>query len=61
MNAIFKKGDIVCALVNPAKVLLIRLFARNVYYCDVYNHPEEKEKVYFGRELKRYEAPLKLR
>lgn len=54
MSNLFKVGDKVFAKVNPTKLLIVRLFARNVYYCDVYNHPEEKEQVYFERELALY-------
>lgn len=51
MNKLFKTGDIVCAKVNPTRSLVVRVFARGVYYCDIKNHPEEKEQVYFEREI----------
>lgn len=54
MSNKFKAGDMVCAKVSPSKVLVVRIFARKVYYCDVYNHPEEKEQVYFEREISLY-------
>lgn len=54
MNNLFKSGDMVCAKVNPSKPLVVRIFARKVYYCDVYNHPDEKEQVYFEREISFY-------
>ncbi|RCW92839.1 hypothetical protein [Winogradskyella arenosi] len=54
MSNLFKSGDIVCAKVNPTKSLKVRIFARKVYYCDVYNQPEEKEEVYFEREIEFY-------
>lgn len=54
MSNKFKAGDMVCAKVNPNKALVVRIFARKVYYCDVYNHPEEKEQVYFEREISFY-------
>ncbi|WP_242121664.1 hypothetical protein [Aestuariivivens sediminicola] len=54
MKNLFKTGDIVSTKVNPKKPLKVRLFARKVYYCDVYNHPEEKEEVYFEREIEIY-------
>lgn len=57
MKNAFKAGDIVCAKVAPTKPLKVRLFARKVYYCDVLNHPEEKEKVYFEREITFYIGP----
>ncbi|RNL95195.1 hypothetical protein ED312_00930 [Sinomicrobium pectinilyticum] len=52
MNNLFKTGDVVCAKINPTQPLVVRVFARGVYYCDVKNHPEEKEQVYFEREIK---------
>ncbi|MBC9796020.1 hypothetical protein [Sinomicrobium weinanense] len=51
MSNLFKTGDMVCAKVNPTRPLVVRVFARGVYYCDVKNHPEEKEQVYFEREI----------
>lgn len=54
MKNIFKTGDIVCAKVNPIKPLKVRVFARKVYYCDVLNEPNEKEEVYFEREIELY-------
>lgn len=54
MKNIFKTGDIVCAKINPRKPLKVRLFARKVYYCDVLNEPNEKEEVYFEREIELY-------
>lgn len=50
----FKSGDIVCAKVNPTTPLKVRVFARKFYYCDVLDQPDEKEKVYFAREIKFY-------
>ncbi len=37
MSDLFKSGDIVCAKVNPTKSLKVRIFARKVHHCDVYN------------------------
>ncbi|MCB0474279.1 MAG: hypothetical protein KDC69_01320 [Flavobacteriaceae bacterium] len=54
MNNLFKAGDMVCAKVAPTKPLVVRIFARKVYYCDVFNRPEEKEQVYFEREIAFY-------
>lgn len=56
MENIFKSGDIVCAKVNPAKPLKVRVFARKVYYCDVLNKTNQKEEVYFEREIEMYYA-----
>lgn len=54
MKNIFKSGDIVCAKINPSKPLKVRIFARRVYYCDVLNKLNEKEEVYFEREIEFY-------
>jgi len=51
MSDLFQKGDRVCAKNNRSKPLAVRIFARKVYYCDVVGHPEEKEEVYFEREI----------
>jgi len=51
MKNLYKPGDIVCAINNKAKPLVVRIMARNVYYCNVLNQPQEKEHVYFEREL----------
>ena len=54
MEALFKPGDIVCAKVNPNKPLKIKYFVRRIYYCDILNLPNEKEEVYFEREIEVY-------
>lgn len=54
MNNLFNPGDIVCTKVNPLKPLKVRLYARRIYYCDNFKFPEEKEEVFFERELKLY-------
>jgi hypothetical protein len=56
MNRLFKSGDLVCTKVNPLKALKVRLYARHVYYCDVYNRPGEKEEIYFEKELELYKT-----
>lgn len=55
----YKKGDIVCAKVRPLVPLVIRIYARKIYYCTVKNDPSAKELVYFGRELKPYQEDPK--
>ncbi|UGU16765.1 hypothetical protein LS482_02570 [Sinomicrobium kalidii] len=57
MSNLFKTGDVVCAKADPAHPLVVRVFARGVYYCDVKNHPEEKEQVYFEREITVFNRP----
>ena len=54
MEALFKPGDIVCAKVNPNKPLKIKYFVRRIYYCDILDLPNEKEEVYFEREIEVY-------
>ncbi|TXN35242.1 hypothetical protein FVB32_11685 [Flagellimonas hymeniacidonis] len=48
----YKIGDIVCAKVRPSVLLVVRLYARKVYYCTIQNDPLANELVYFDRELK---------
>ncbi|WP_411028794.1 hypothetical protein [Spongiimicrobium sp. 3-5] len=48
----FKIGDVVCAKVRPSVSLVVRLYARKVYYCAIQNNPLANELVYFDRELK---------
>jgi hypothetical protein len=59
MKNLFKTGDIVSTKVNPRKPLKVRVFARKVYYCDVINMPNEKEEVYFEREIELYNPQRK--
>ncbi len=51
MSNLFKSGDMVCAKVNPTKPLKVRIFARKVYYCNVYNQPKEKGKFILKEKL----------
>ncbi|WP_350289208.1 hypothetical protein [uncultured Croceitalea sp.] len=52
----FEIGDVVCAKVSPSIVLVVRLYARKIYYCTLQNQPNANEQVYFERELKPYEG-----
>ncbi|MCX2678910.1 hypothetical protein OOZ15_03065 [Galbibacter sp. EGI 63066] len=55
----FKIGDTVCAKVRPSVMLVVRLYARRIYYCTIENDdPTAKELAYFDRELKPYEGNL---
>jgi hypothetical protein len=47
----YKAGDTVFAKENPGLTLIIRRFVDDIYYCRVFDHPEQKEYVYFQREL----------
>lgn len=48
----FKKGDFVCAKVKPLEELIVRIFARKIYYCIIVE--TGKEVVYFEKELELY-------
>lgn len=47
----FKEGETVFAIVNPKEKLVIRRYVDSIYYCQLKEHPEQKELVYFEREL----------
>jgi hypothetical protein len=51
MSNKFKEGEIVFAIVNPKEKLVIRRYVDRIYYCQLKAHPEQKELVYFEREL----------
>lgn len=44
------------AKVNPSLRLAVRRYAKRIYYCTNVAHPQEKELVYFERELMDNEA-----
>ncbi len=50
----FKIGDFVFAKVRPSVPLVVRLYERRIYYCNVKMDPSAKELVYFERELMPY-------
>ncbi|MGW9684435.1 hypothetical protein [Flagellimonas sp. 2504JD1-5] len=52
----FKIGDVVCAKVRPSVSLVVRLYARKVYYCAIQNDPLANELVYFDRELNSWDT-----
>ncbi|GAB3651176.1 hypothetical protein GCM10028791_19530 [Echinicola sediminis] len=47
----YNPGDIVYAKVNPNVKLVIRRYIDRIYYCKVHEFPENKDLVYFEREL----------
>lgn len=47
----YKAGDIVFAKAAPDIKLKVRRYVDRIYYCQIYDHPEKKEVVYFEREL----------
>lgn len=47
----YKEGQVVFAKVNPSLKLVIRRYIDRIYYCKIHNKPDQKELVYFEREL----------
>ena len=47
----YKEGDIVSAKTNPGLKLVIRRYIKRIYYCKIQKAPNQKELVYFEREL----------
>ncbi len=51
MVNVYQEGDIVYAKVNPTLELIVRRFIKEIYYCQTKDNLEEKDLVYFEREL----------
>lgn len=47
----YKEGEVVYALVNPNVKLVVRRYLDRVYYCKVQADLNQKEQVYFEREI----------
>jgi hypothetical protein len=47
----YPEGSFVYAKVNPSLKLAVRRYIKRIYYCTNLEHPQEKEQVYFEREL----------
>jgi len=47
----YQEGEIVCAKTDPTLKLIIRRYVKRIYYCKVQQNPDQKELVYFEREL----------
>ncbi len=47
----YKEGETVYAKVNPECKLIVRRYVKRIYYCTIRDNPEEKELVFFEREL----------
>ncbi|WP_181308715.1 hypothetical protein [Rufibacter sp. XAAS-G3-1] len=47
----YAQGTVVVAKINPSQKLVVRRFAKRVYYCTVQENPSQKDLVYFEREL----------
>ena len=48
---IYKEGEEVFATENPSETLIIRRYVDRIYYCKIKSNPNQKEKVFFEREL----------
>jgi hypothetical protein len=48
---IYKQGDTVHPISNPALKLIIRRFADRIYYCQDPEDPSHKEFAFFEREI----------
>jgi hypothetical protein len=51
IELIFPEGSVVYAKVNPGLKLMVRRYAKRIYYCTAPEQPSQRELVYFGREL----------
>lgn len=51
VNKLYKAGQTVYSRKNPKKALIVRAFLNKIYYCYVKDSPDDKEEVYFEREL----------
>ena len=47
----YEEGSIILAKANPETRLLIMKYLQRIYYCVEVDHPEQKQLVYFEREL----------
>lgn len=47
----YPEGALVYAKVRPNLKLAVRRYVKRIYYCTILEHPQEKELVYFEREL----------
>ncbi len=47
----YPEGATVFAKIAPTRSLVVRRFAKRIYYCTDPSSPLEKDKVYYEREL----------
>ncbi|WP_299825698.1 hypothetical protein [uncultured Pontibacter sp.] len=52
----YLEGSTVYSSINPSLQLKVRRYAKRIYYCTDPANPQEKDKVYYERELKQYEG-----
>ncbi|MEQ1586989.1 MAG: hypothetical protein ABL895_13965 [Cyclobacteriaceae bacterium] len=48
---IYQEGAVIMARAHPDVKLVIRKYNQRIYYCDQVDKPEQKQLVYFEREL----------
>ncbi|MFB9864644.1 hypothetical protein EFA69_05445 [Rufibacter immobilis] len=51
MESQYPEGSTVYANEQPEQKLTVRRYAKRVYYCTVQDQPNQRELVYYGREL----------
>jgi len=47
----YKEGEIVYAKIDPTVKLIVRRYAKRIYYCKIQKDLSHKDLVYFEREL----------
>ena len=47
----YKEGEVVRAVIDPNRKLVITRYLDRIYYCQLQQNPERKNLVYFEREL----------
>lgn len=52
----YPEGSKVTPIIDPNRMLVVRRFAKHIYYCTDAKHPLAKDLVYFERELMNYET-----
>jgi hypothetical protein len=47
----YKDGQVVYAIADPSRKLIVRRYASRLYYCKIQDSPASDELVYYEREL----------
>jgi hypothetical protein len=47
----YKEGEVVRAVIDPNRKLIITRYLDRIYYCQLEQNPERKNLAYFEREL----------
>lgn len=53
----YSEGSRVVAIVEPDRDLVVRRYAKRIYYCTDPKHPLNKDLVYYERELRNGTTP----